>query len=214
MSPESQNRSPNDSYFRDLLGVSKDATREQIRRTYRRIVMENHPDRFPAERKSLQELKLITMTEAYTFLMGGTEEDAASAEPPPRRSSPRPARAATATHTKALRRAVGNHKDPAYAYYKQGFINFSLAIHGIAEVNRKIAEEKLPRFRPYRVSQDFANSLSLLGAAHGYFMRVVEGYPQSVWVADAEAKLLRIQRFTRLYKRILSNMRIRGGVEP
>jgi hypothetical protein len=34
----------------------------------------------------------------------------------------------------------------------------------------------------------------------------VEEHPRSVWSADAGAKLRRIERFTKLYRRILANL--------
>ena len=186
-----------DAYFNDVLGVPKTASREEIKQAYRRLVMENHPDRFPAESKDLQELRIISLNEAYEALM----REGAEADRRKRGSETRHSASAT---------AVGRHKDPAYAYYKQGFVHFSLAIHGIAEMNQKLAAQKLTGFRPYRVTQEFANSLSLLGAAHGYFTRVVEDFSPNVWEADAKTKLTRIERFTELYKRILSNL----GAQP
>jgi hypothetical protein len=216
-----------DSYFREVVGVDAGATREDIRRAYRRLVMENHPDRFPPEQKSFQELKLITLTEAYTALMGrrsspgeGPEAPAGrnhrpAAGPPGSRSASPPAGGASAAErpaggaaagAPAPRPGIGPLKDPAYAYYKQGFVNFSLAIHGIAEANQRLAEQKSTGFRPYRVAQDFANSLTLLRAAHEYFEKLVTSHPGSVWEADARWKLKRIERFTLLYRRILTNL--------
>jgi len=104
--------------------------------------------------------------------------------------------------------SVAPHRDPAYAYYKQGFINFSLAIHGVAEINRRIAAGRVPRLlRRYVAADDIASSLALLRAAHGYFARVAEEHPASVWSADARAKLRRIERFTSIYRRILTNLK-------
>jgi hypothetical protein len=193
-----------DHYFCDILGVAGDATREQIRRAYRRRVMENHPDRFPLDKKALQELTMITLTEAYSALMGASVEQLAPAREPSAarrdRSTPDAPRAA----------GIAAHGDPAYAYYKQGFINFSLAIHGIAEINRKIAAGRVPRFtRRYTAAEDIAGSLGFLKAAHGYFSRVVNDHLDSVWSADSRAKLRRIERFTKLYAMILSNLKRR-----
>lgn len=202
-------RDVNDGYFRQILGVSSNATRDEIRRSYRRLVMENHPDRFPPEKKPLQDLAVITLTEAYTALMSAPEASDGSAAARPA-SAPRAGKAAARSRPAASARnsaALAPHGDPSYAYYKQGFINFSLAIHGIAEINRKIAAGRVPRFtHRYTASEDIASSLSFLRAAHGYFSRVVEEHPHSVWSADAGAKLRRIERFTRLYRRILANL--------
>ena len=190
-----------DRFFREILGVPADATREVIRKAYRKLVLSNHPDRFPVERKAVQELATITLTEAYTALMGSSIEPA-----PPRGKTGAPAgESAGAPAT-----SVAPHRDPAYAYYKQGFINFSLAIHGIAEINRKIAAGRVPRFtRRYTAAEDIAGSLSFLKAAHGYFSRVVNDHLESVWSADSRAKLRRIERFTKLYAMILSNLKRR-----
>ena len=189
-----------DLYFRETLGVAPDATREQIRQAYRRLVMENHPDRFPPDKKALQELATITLTEAYTALMGSPAPENGrrrTEEPAPRKPEPAPRGP-----------GISPHRDPAYVYYKQGFINFSLAIHGIADVNRHIAAGRIPRLtRRYTAAEYFGGSLAFLRSAHEYFARVVEDHPDSVWAADSFAKLRRIERFTKLYGRILSNLK-------
>jgi curved DNA-binding protein CbpA len=191
----------NDGYFRQILGVPPQADKDQIRKAYRRLVMENHPDRFPPEKKPLQDLAVITLTEAYTALMSAPGPRAA--ESGNQSTARRPASGDSGVSASAL----AAHGDPSYAYYKQGFINFSLAVHGIAEINRKIAAGRVPRFtRRYTAREDIASSLDFLRAAHGYFSRVVEEHPRSVWSADAGAKLRRIERFTKLYRRILANL--------
>jgi hypothetical protein len=186
-----------DRHFREILGVPDGATREQIRVAYRRRVMESHPDRFPGDRKAVQELAMISLTEAYTALM--------SAPPEPVRP-PRKTRARGAS-PRAEAGAVAPHRDRAYAWYKQGFISFSLAIHGVAEINRKLAAGRVPDTgRRYTATEDIAGSLSLLHAAHGYFSRVSQEHGGSVWAADARLKLRRIENFTTIYRRILANL--------
>jgi curved DNA-binding protein CbpA len=220
-----------DLYFREVLGVPADATRDQVRRAYRLRVMENHPDRFPPERKALQELATIALTEAYNALMSGMTErggepgsdrgnsadrgsaDRAHAERP---GADAPRQAPThsppgAAHPGSVpAAALTLPRDPAYAWYKQGFINFSLAIHGIAAVNRKIAAGRsLPSRRRFNTAEYFGTSLAYLRAAHGYFTRVVEEYGGSVWVADSRFKLRRIEGLTAIYRRILRNVRFK-----
>jgi curved DNA-binding protein CbpA len=189
-----------DARFRDLLGVRADASREEIRRNFRRRVMENHPDRFPPVHKPSQELRLIALNEAYAALRSPVRGRSAGSAPG------RPTAPAAPTG-RAARGAVGPHRDPAYAYYKQGFLSFSLAVHGIAETDAKVAAARQPTdTQRYEPARDVAGSLGLLADAHRYFSRVVERHPDSVWAADAEVKLRRIARFTRLYQTILANI--------
>ncbi len=202
-----------DATFREILGVPPDATREQIRQAYRHRVMESHPDRFPPERKALQELATIALTEAYTALMGSAFQrmDAGTVDPKGRRTATAPPpHPDTPAGAPVPASALALPRDPAYAWYKQGFINFSLAIHGIAAVNRKIAAGRsLPPRRRFNTVEYFGTSLKYLRAAHGYFTRVVDDYPDSVWTADARFKLRRIEGLTAIYRRILGNLRAR-----
>ena len=99
---------------------------------------------------------------------------------------------------------IGYHKDPAYAYYKQGFINFSKGLNGIMADRSRKRHANLTSLKRWAT-----NSLQYFHEAGRYFSRVVSEYPESIWGIDAEEKLLRIERFNTLYKRILLNLKER-----
>jgi hypothetical protein len=169
--------------------------------------MENHPDRFPSDRKTLQELRIIALNEAYAALMALGNSLETSGPSSAGAGTERPSDLHPGAARQPAPGAVGPHRDPAYAYYKQGFLNFSLAVHGIAEMDARVVAGRRPSDpHHYEAAVDFAESLGLLAEAHRYFARVVERHPDSVWAPDATLKLRRIERFTRLYRTILSNL--------
>ncbi len=190
----------NDIFFRELLGVKPGAGKRDIKRAYHHLVRKNHPDCYPEEQKSLQEMKMIALNEAYSYLI---EERAGFSRAGTSESGT--AKVKTTGEESAPHDAVGQHKDPAYAYYKQGFVHYSRALHGIEALHHAITFKK-ESFKPQMaVYQRFVKSLTLLGRAHGYFMRVVEEFPQSMWRSDANIKIRRIERFNVLYRKIISN---------
>jgi len=106
---------------------------------------------------------------------------------------------------------LGFHKDPSYAYYKQGFVHFSRAIHGIEALYQSLSQRRVVHFKPKDDAyQRFAEGLVELRRAHEYFSRVVQEFDGSIWKHDARMKLRRIERFTGLYRRILGNLTAGG----
>jgi curved DNA-binding protein CbpA len=106
---------------------------------------------------------------------------------------------------------LGFHRDLSYAYYKQGFVHFSRAIHGIEALYRSLSQRRVIHFKPRDDAyQRFADGLVELRRAHEYFSRVVQEFENSIWKHDAAMKLRRIERFTRLYRRILGNLTAAG----
>jgi curved DNA-binding protein CbpA len=102
---------------------------------------------------------------------------------------------------------LGFHKDPSYAYYKQGFVHFSRAIHGIEALYQSLSQRRVVHFKPRDDAyQRFTDGLIELRRAHEYFSRVVQEFEGSIWKHDARMKLRRIERFTGLYRRILGNL--------
>jgi curved DNA-binding protein CbpA len=201
-----------DRFFWELFGLKPGSARQELRRAYRRLARENHPDLYPEDQKPFQELKMIALNEAYRYLLeeGGREE----APPEPegqgvQQASPaREAQQASPTREESPAVEIGFHHEPAYAYYKQGFVHYSRALHGIEALYQSIARYHRIHFNPRDDAYDrFAGSLSELRQAHGYFSRVTEEHAESIWAHDAQAKLGRIERFSDLYRRILRNLK-------
>ena len=180
-----------DNYIRELLGVEPNATREEIKHSYHRLAKKHHPDMHPEEKRQIQQLKMMALNEAYVHLISPSPTNEAPI-PPVQDHEPRSSIPAT---------AVGFHKDPSYAYYKQGFMHFSRALRGIGALHDEVQLE------PGRQSYlEFANSLTQLRKAYSYFARVVTEFPASIWHRDSRIKQARIERFSEIYRRILENL--------
>src|SRR3970040_1882030 len=54
--------------YYDVLGVARDASPEEVKRAYRKLAMQYHPDRVPAEQKAGAEEKFKEVSEAYEGL--------------------------------------------------------------------------------------------------------------------------------------------------
>jgi hypothetical protein len=203
-----------DRYFWELLGLEPGADRRALKRAYHRLARQNHPDFYPPQEKPLQGLRMITLNEAYAHLLwrtGGSATQEARVEEAP---AGRAARAGAASRVTPAGpgEAVGLHREPAYAYYKQGFVHYSRAIHGIQALYRSFRRLHPVHFDPRDDAYErFAGSLTELRRAHEYFSRVAEEHAASPWAPDARVKLARVERFSELYRRILRNLRNRAG---
>jgi len=231
----------NDNFFWRELGLEPGVERRQIKRAYWQLARQHHPDIFPEDRKAIQELKMIALNEAYAYLMGALRVEglnaAGSAASRTSRESPYSDRrhsqpggdgqagpedlrfdtswsgpgATGVAEPAADRTDLGFHKDPSYAYYKQGFVHFSRAIHGIEALYQSLSQRRVVHFKPRDDAyQRFAEGLVELRRAHEYFSRVVQEFDSSIWKHDARMKLRRIERFTGLYRRILGNLTSAG----
>jgi len=191
-----------DNYFYNLLGVAPGAEPEQVKHAFHNLARKNHPDFFPEEKKPLQEARMMALNEAYDYLLNREGQGFA---PQAESSVPRSDRSAF----KSDACSVGFHKDPSYAYYKQGFVNYSRALNGIMSVHDIMGKKRIKRLDQGKseMAERFINSLTLLRLAHGYFSRVVAEHTASMWQRDADIKLKKIERFSQLYRQILTNIR-------
>lgn len=85
-----------------MLRPGDSVNEEDVKRRYRELVKQNHPDLFPEERRREQNLILMEINEAYLSIIGSGEDDVNNG-----------------VQAKA---SSGNvpvmHRDPAYVYYR------------------------------------------------------------------------------------------------
>jgi curved DNA-binding protein CbpA len=182
------------SYYYEILGIKPASSIEDVKKAYHTLVRKNHPDLFPEGQKRLQELKMVQINEAYARIVHGKQDENIEEEFEEDIPYIKPRSAYD----------VGFHKDIEYAYYKQGFNNYSKALHGITKLERRTELRN-----DWYYIRRFSGSLSYLRKADIYFSRILEEYPNSMWAYDAFIKVKRIEYFSRLYQRILKNMESR-----
>jgi len=61
--------------YYEILGVSKAASLDEIKKAYREKALKFHPDRVPAEEKKAAEEKFKGISEAYAVLSDSTKRD-------------------------------------------------------------------------------------------------------------------------------------------
>jgi curved DNA-binding protein CbpA len=190
-------------YYFNILGVKPSATIEDIKKAFRTLVRKNHPDVFPEDQKEFQELKMIQINEAYARLtesldgMHGRDQKIEEYEFDKKifRNQEK------IQKVPSMQNAVGFHRDIQYAYYKQGFDNFSKAVNGMRSMEWRV---RLRNDMYYL--RRFSSSLVFLRKADMYFSKLVNNYPESIWSYDAYIKIKRIEYFNMIYKKILSNI--------
>ena len=108
----------------------------------------------------------------------------------------------------ATTRELGRHRDPAWVYYKQGFHHYSAAAGGMLARGRylKLSLDERGLNRAGEALQGFHR-------AYGFFRRVADEHPESIWAPDSQYRMYRIERFTAIYRRIQRNLRERLQAE-
>lgn len=191
-------------FYSSLLGISAAAGEEELRQRYRQLARENHPDRFPPEEREDRSLRMAQINEAYRAwrrrLRGLPQRRAEIIPPQATTSDPKDA----AGNDRFAAGMLAPVRDRAYALYKQGFVHYSRGAGGM-----------MFRGRSTRIPPDerglhrVLSSLEAFLQAQGCFQRLVERYPESIWSADAEWKLVRIRGFLRVYQSIRGNLESR-----
>lgn len=196
------------NYYYKVLNISPEDNLEQVKKAYRKLMKENHPDFFPEEKQELQKLKTIQINEAYKRILDTFKDKTDKVKNPSIKTYTQN------ETTQKDNKTVGFHKDLSYVYYKRGFENFSNAVNitnrksGFnIDTNFKMTNSQFSKFysEPMAVKK-FTDSLRFLRVAETYFSKVVSEYPNSIWVKDSEEKIERIEYFYELYNTILKNV--------
>ncbi len=192
-----------------ILEVDPNSTLDEVKSAYYRAAKKHHPDLFPHRERDHCERRMMRVNEAYRRIAAarmkeapngaGSGGEGGSRSP----ETPRPAGPARNPGT-----AVGRLRDPAYVHYKLGFHYYSLGSMQLDRKDPRVIRQQLAELRTtgYHVLELALRALALFSRSQGYFLTVVEAYPQSIWTADARYKLRRIERYMQLYQRICENL--------
>jgi hypothetical protein len=98
-------------------------------------------------------------------------------------------------------------KDQAYAFYKTAMTHF-MRIHpsrwnSDGDVQMAFNKKDLEELK--RIKQNVIEIVNNFPKAYYYFSIVAHEYPESVWAADALAKMGLIEERTKLYKKIIES---------
>jgi curved DNA-binding protein CbpA len=155
-----------------LFGLTPDAALSDVKKAYRRLAKENHPDRFiDDEQKKKQQKKMTEINEAYKIIVTNFKKI-----------------------KKSLQNSNKNKLDDTNLYKKgveyfnkqYGFSNFFMEWSAKGTPIKILDQKTLPELED--------NLLK----AKSYFMRVLLEYPDSDWAYDSEEKLKKIERLLSL----------------
>lgn len=222
------------TYYR-ILGVAEHADLDELKAAYHRAAKETHPDLAPAAGRRRAELRMMRLNEAYMALLAehmraGDAGGRPQAEPTTERTAP-PREAARPRHgfppgdgtpprqpgsaedapprrDSMPARAIARPRDPGYTYYKLGFDFYRRGYTELYSKDPRIIRKQLAELKTY---DHYLLTLTISALRHfersySYFAAVIEQAPESIWVADARAKLRRLEKFNRIYQRICENL--------
>lgn len=177
--------------YMHILKPDNSSTPDDVKKRYRELVKQNHPDLFPEEKRREQNLVLMEINEAYLCLMGGND-------------------VAVNRETEAGS-SDGNipvlHKDPAYVWYKSAIENLNQGNY-IFNWSRYATSKHRYHFdvRKSSLLKTAREALEHYRAAYSSFMKVCTVYPGSIWVGDSTDKLDHIEKLNERYTEIIERL--------
>ncbi len=216
-------------YFYSILDLKPPVTIEQLKEAYHRQAKKNHPDLFPDDKKSSRQLKMMKINEAYMSLMQefmsvGRPEGAVSRR---RTSDNRQGGEGSSgrgqqgareekngdsdtvySPVKAEDKMVAGLRDPAYSYYKRAFTFYQYGYMELFKKDPRIIRSQLAKLKTYDayILKLTIAALRYFEQSYRYFRKVIEEYPESIWINDSKVKLRKIEKYNGIYHKICTNL--------
>lgn len=179
-----------------ILECTVDAGRDELRKSYHRLAMLNHPDMHPEEVREYQNIKMLEINRAYMTLCACIETSGSlPVHEADRDETPAP---------DAEKQEAEPSRDAAYALYKSGF---DLYQSGLRIFHRRFKIPHGNRIRNiFLGKKDLLElafkALSCFEASYRSFLKVTQEHPESIWCADCQDKMRRLEQINEVYSRI------------
>jgi hypothetical protein len=181
-----------------ILGIEETEDINLIKAAYRKRIMAVHPDHSSEESKFNNHLLFIQINQAYSRLLKRPKGAAPKTVAP----VPQPALAPNCGPS-----SIVKVKDQAYAFYKTAMVHF-MRVHPArwkSDGDPRVAFDENDQEKVKLIKQNVIEIVNNFPKAYYYFSVVAHEYPDSVWAADALAKMTLIEERTKLYKKIIES---------
>jgi hypothetical protein len=193
-------------YYR-MLHINKNASLEEVKKAYHNMAKKNHPDLFPENQRHIQQLKMMSINEAYMSIISHFKRMVSDIHDDDNRKDEE-------VHTSNINvpadYQVGPLRDPAYTYYKRGFTHYT---EGYRIFHSRFMLKKYS-FKYINFNKDklqlAIRALQNFEKSYYYFMRVVSDYSDSIWARDAGIKLQVLEKINMIYHKICKNLSARS----
>ena len=195
-----------------VLELHQSDTEEGVRLAYIRAAKKNHPDLFPEAERHNHERRMMKINEAYMSILAELRSGGSLYNCRPSAAAAHVAsgfdHSADSNAPARPVRAIGNLRDPGYTYYKLGFVYYKKGYMELSKRDPKVVKGLLIRKKSYNayILTLSVKALHHFEKAYGYFLEVLNNYPDSIWCRDSSAKLQRISNFSRIYNKICLNL--------
>lgn len=193
-------------YYR-MLHLNKDASLEEVKKAYHSMAKKNHPDLFPEKQRHIQQLKMMSINEAYMSIISHFKRMGSDIH---RKDNRTDDEAYTSNTTISADYQIGPLRDPAYTYYKRGFTHYT---EGYRIFHSRFMLKKYS-FKYINFNRDrlqlAIQALQNFEKSYYYFMRVVSDYSESIWARDADIKIQVLEKFNMIYHKICKNLSARS----